>query len=129
MTFTLINEAKKKAETIPPLEHVLCIYYLFFFKKDCAEIQALIYSSSKVNAIAPAYAAKLGLKIWLIDVKTKRIHGSILETFGMVPASFQAKDKLGQLRFFQKTFLIADTNVAGILNMLFWLSIMQIFYI
>lgn len=38
--------------------------------------------------------------------------------FGMVLASFQVKHKLGQPRFFQQIFLVANTNFAVILNML-----------
>ncbi len=47
----------------PPLEHVKCIHYPVRFKKNQAEVQALINSGSEVNAMAPAYAAKLGLKV------------------------------------------------------------------
>ena len=45
------------------LEHVLYIYYPIQFKKDMAEIQALIDSRSEVNAMAPAYMKKLGLRV------------------------------------------------------------------
>lgn len=41
------------------LQHLLCIRYLVKFQKD--EVQAVIDSDSKVNAMTPAYAAKLGL--------------------------------------------------------------------
>ena len=51
-------------------------------------MQALIDSSSKVNAITLGYALKLGLKICFTNVKTQKIDGSTLEIFGIVLASF-----------------------------------------
>ena len=53
---------------------------------------------SGVNAIAPAYASKLGLRVRRTDVGAQKIDGSTLETFGMVLASFQVEDKLGRAR-------------------------------
>ena len=37
----------------------------------------------------------------------------------MVIAAFQIKDKLGRARFFQKTFLLADTSIEVVLRMPF----------
>ena len=37
----------------------------------------------------------------------------------MVIASFQVQDKLGKARFFQKTFLVADTRMDIVLGMPF----------
>lgn len=51
------------------VERLLCIYYLVRFKKDKTKVQALIDTSSKINAITPAYMAKLGLKVQSSDVK------------------------------------------------------------
>ena len=47
------------------------------------------------------------------------IDGSTLETFGMVLANFQVKDKLGRARFFQETFLLADISAEVVLGMPF----------
>ncbi len=55
-------------KSTPPLEHVPCIHYPVRFKKDKAEVQALIDSGIEVNVMVPAYAAKLGLKVWPNDV-------------------------------------------------------------
>lgn len=41
--------------TILPLEHVLYIYYLFYFLKNKSNIEALINLSNKINAITIAY--------------------------------------------------------------------------
>lgn len=46
-----------------PLKRVLSIYYWLYFKKDKSHVEALINSSNKVNAMAPTYKAKLGLKV------------------------------------------------------------------
>ncbi len=70
--------------------------------------------------MALAYSAKLGLKVRPNDVGAQKIDGSIFETFGMVLANFQAEDKLGRARFFQKTFLVANTSVEVVLGMPFF---------
>ena len=70
----------------------------------------MLDSGSKVNAKIPAYAKKLGLKTWKTSVAAQKIDGSTPETFGMVIADFQVEDKGGRSRFFQETFLVADTK-------------------
>lgn len=50
------------------LKHILCIHYLIWFKKNQAKIQALLDFGSEINVITPAYAAKLSLKVQLINV-------------------------------------------------------------
>ena len=46
------------------------------------------------------YALKLGLKIYLTNVKAQKIDGSTLKTFKIVLASFQIEDKLGRTWYF-----------------------------
>ena len=65
------------------------------------------------------YILKLGLKVCSTNVGAKKIDGFTLETFGMVLVSFQVEDKLERLRFFQKTFLLADLSVKVVLRMPF----------
>ena len=79
----------------------------------------MLYNGSKVNAISPAYAKRLGLKTWKTNIRAQKIDGSALKTFGMVIADFQVEDKSGRPRFFQETFLVADTKFEVILGMLF----------
>ena len=67
----------------------------------------------------PDFACKLGLKVWKTNVGAQKIDGSALETFGIVIADFQVEDKANRPRFFQKTFLVADTKFEMILGMLF----------
>ena len=96
---------------------VPCIHYLVQFQKE--QVRALLDSSSKVNAMSPAYAGKLGLHIRKTNDGAQKIDGSALKTFEMVIADFQVEDKGGRPRFFQETFLVADTKFEVILEMLF----------
>lgn len=47
-----------------------------------------------------AIAAKLSLKVRAINMRAQKIDGFTFEIFGMVLASFQVENKLGQSRFF-----------------------------
>ena len=101
------------------LDRVPCICYPIRFKKNELQVQALLDSGSKVNAMTPRYVSKLGLKVRPTDVGAQKIDGSTLETFGMVLASFQVEDKLGRPQFFQETFLLADLSMKVVLGMPF----------
>ena len=101
------------------LERVPCIHYPLRFRKDTAGVRALIDSGSEVNAMSPAYASKLGLRVRHTDVGAQKIDGSTLQTFGMVLANFRMEDKLGRTRFFQETFLLADISAEVVLGMPF----------
>lgn len=79
--FTSVAEASKEV-----LKRVLCIHYLIWFKKN--EVWALINLENKVNAMIPAFASKLGLQIYFINVKAQKRDGSTLETFEIALASF-----------------------------------------
>ena len=48
----------------------------------------------------PNFAQKLGLKVRKTNVRAQKINGSALETFKMVIADFQVKDKAITPRFF-----------------------------
>ncbi len=69
--------------------------------------------------MTPAYAAELGLTNQKTSVGAQKIDGSLLETYGMVSASFSLQDSLGRVRFFEETFLLADTSMEVVLRMLF----------
>lgn len=64
------------------------IYYLLWFKRDQAKVQALLNFNNNVNAMSPVYIARLSLKIQPTDIRAKKIDGSIFEMFGMVITSF-----------------------------------------
>ena len=118
-TSALVIEASKEAQKVI-LDRVPCIHYLVQFQKDKGSIiWALIDSNSEVNAMTPAYAKQLGLQVRKTDVKAQKIDGSLLRTFKMVMAGFQVVDKLGRARFFQESFLLAETSMEVVLGMLF----------
>ncbi len=96
---------------------MLCIWYPAQFQNN--EIQALIDSGSEVNAMIPAYATKLGLSAWITSVGAQKIDGSPLKTYNMVLASFSLLDSLRRVRFFEETFLLADTSMEVVLWMPF----------
>lgn len=79
----------------------------------------MIDSSGEINDMTPVCTLKLGQKIRLTNIKAQIIDGYIFETFEMVLASFQVKDKLKRVWFFQKSFLLADISVEVILGIFF----------
>ena len=100
------------------------IYYPIWFQesqrqKSQEQVRVLLNSVSKVNVMNPVFARKLGFHIQKTNVGAQKIDGSILETFGIVIANFQVKDKGGRPKFFQKNFPMADTKFKVILGMLF----------
>ena len=101
------------------LDWVPCICYPIWFKKNEAQVRALINFGSKVNAMTSEYASKLGLKVRPSNFGAQKIDGSTFKTFEIVLASFQIEDTLGRARFFQKTFLLADISVEVVLRMFF----------
>ena len=105
------NGDKKVVVKVP------CIYYPVRFQEE--QIRALLNSGSEVNAMSLAYAKRLGLKTRKTNVGAQKIDGSTLEIFGMVIADFQVEDKGGRPRFFQETFLVADTKFEMVLGMPF----------
>ena len=83
------------------------------------EVRALIDLESEVNTMAPAYVKKLGLWVRKTNVGAQKIDRSTLETYSMVIAGFKVQVKFGKARFFQETFLVADTNMEVVLEMPF----------
>ena len=71
----------------------------------------MINLGSEVNTMTLAYATKLGLKVYYIDVGAQKIDSSIFETFEIILASFKVEDKFEKIRFFQKTFLLTDISI------------------
>ena len=79
----------------------------------------MLDSGSEVNAISLAYTKKLGLKTRKTNVGAQKIDHSALETFGMVIADFQLEDKGNRPRFFQETFVVANTKFEVVLGIPF----------
>ena len=102
------------------LDRIPCICYPVQFRKDKGkDVLALLDFESEVNAMTPAHAAHLSLKMRVTNVGAQKIDGSSLATYGMVIAAFQVVDKLGCSRFFQETFLLADISMEVVLGMPF----------
>ena len=102
-----------------PCTHYLIQYQESQGQKGQEQVKALLDSSSKVNAMSLAFARKLGLHIRKTNIKAQKMDNSALEIFGMVIADLEVEDKAGRSRFFQETFLVADTKFEVILGMLF----------
>ena len=66
-----------------------------FGKDKGKNVLALLDFESEVNAMTPAYAAQLGLKVQKTDICAQKIDRSSLATYGMVIAAFQLLNKLG----------------------------------
>lgn len=113
-----VNDASKKNDEVT-LARVPCIYYLLCFWKDRNKVQALLDLGNKLNAMKLAYALKLGLKVCHTNIEAQRIDDSIFEILQIALASFQVEYKLRKVRFFHKSFLLADTSIKMMLEMLF----------
>ena len=93
------------------LECVPCIHYPVQFKDtDKAPVQALINLGSEVNTIHPSFVKQLGLLIRPTDVGAQKIDSTTLDTHGIVVTAFSVVDKANWVRFFEKTFLVANVN-------------------
>ena len=102
------------------LQRVPCISYPVQFEgSQAGEVRALIDSGSEVNAMTPAFAAKLGLSTQSRNVGAQKIDGSTLKTYGMTIAGFSIQDGLGKIRFFEDTVLLGDTSIDVVLEMPF----------
>ena len=104
MTFLSVTKTSK--EDYVPLEQMPYIYYPLHFWKNTVGVRALIDSDNKVIAITPAYALKVGLKLYHTNIGAHKIDGCILKTFEIVLISFQVEDKIGRGLFFSRNFLI-----------------------
>ena len=119
-TFLSITGASRQAPKLKVLDSVPCICYLIqFCKNKGKDVLALLDFGSKINAMTPAYAAYLGLKLKKTNVGAQKIDRSSLATYGMVIAALQVVDKLGCSRFFQETFLLANISMQMVLGMFF----------
>ena len=110
-----MTSAREKA-----VEYIFYIHYPIQFKDTSeAQIQALINLGNKVNAIHPNFAKQLGLPIRLIDIGALKIDGNMLDTHGMVVATFLVVDKANRIRFFEETFLMVNVSPKVVLGMSF----------
>lgn len=61
--------------------------------------------------MTPVYAEKLGFMVRLTNIRAQKIDDSTFKIFGIVLASVFYENKLGLSRFLEKTFLLADTSI------------------
>lgn len=83
-------------------------------------VKVLINSDSEINAINTDFAKNLGFQVRKTKVGDQMIDGTKLDTFGMVITSFLIEDKEKISRFFEETFLLADTSMNIALGILFF---------
>ena len=101
------------------LVQIPCIWYSVTFQKKSMPVFTLLDLGSKVNAIYPNFAKELDLLIKPTDVRAQKIDGTMLDTFGMVVVPFLVINKANWVKFFEKTFLVANVNPEIIFGMLF----------
>ncbi len=115
---TISLEADASALAPKALQWVPYIRYPVRFQED-QPMRVLIDSGSEVNTITPAYAVELGLITRKTSVKAQKIDGLPLETHDMASARSSLQDSLERVRFFEETFLLADTSIEVVLGMPF----------
>ena len=69
-----------------------------------------------VNAIHPTFAKKQSLPLRPTDVGAQKIDGTTLDTYGVVVAAFSVTDKTNRVKFFEKTFLVANVSPEVVLD-------------
>ena len=82
-------------------------------------VLALLDLGSEVNALHSTLARELRLPIRPTNVGEQKINGTMLDTFGMVVIAFSVTNKANQVKFFEKTFLVANVSLKVILGMSF----------
>ena len=88
-TLLSVTGGSREAPKMRVLDKVHCICYPVQFCKDKGkDVLALLNSRSKVNAMIPAYAAHLGLKVRVTNIRVQKIDGSLLAIYSMVIPAF-----------------------------------------
>lgn len=82
-------------------------------------MQALINLGSEINVIHLFFAKRLGISIRSTDVGAQKIDGTTLDTHEIIVAAFSKMDKVNQLRFFEKIFLVANFSLEVVLGIFF----------
>ena len=127
-TSTSVTEDSEEATLVSAkeLERVLCIQYPIAFPGSVTQdgstldpVTALLDLGSEVNVMHPAFTEKLGFVVQTTNVGTQKIDRTILETYGMVIAAFSVTDQANRVRFFEKTFLIANVSPDVVFGMPF----------
>ena len=80
---------------------------------------ALFNLGSEVNTIYPIFTRELRLSIRPTDIEAQKFDSTMLDTFEIVVAAFSMTDKVNWVRFFEKTFLVANISREIVLGMFF----------
>ena len=67
----------------------------------------------------PAYVEKLGFVVQIINISAKKINGTIFEIYEMMVTAFLVTDQADKVRFFEKTFLVANFSPNVVLGIFF----------
>ena len=127
-TSTSVTEDSEEATLVSAkeLEQVTYIQYPIAFPGGVNQdglalspVLALLNSGSKVSAMHPAFAERLGLVVQTTNIGAQKIDGTTLETYGMVVAAFLVTDQADRVRFFEETFLAANVSPDVVLGMPF----------
>ena len=84
-------------------------------------MSALFDSGNKVNAIHLAFIERLGFMMQSINIGIQKINGTTLKTYEIVIAVFSIIDLADGVRFFEKTFLIANFSLDIVFRMPFFI--------
>ena len=118
-TFTTVGITREEAveDSENPrsnLERVPCIRYPINFRKK--SVLVLFDLESEVNTAHPAFAKELGLPIRPTDVEAQKIENITLDIYRIVVAAFLITNKAYQVKFFKKTFLVANVSSEVVLQ-------------
>ena len=128
MISTLMTENSKKAILVSAkmLERVMCIQYLIAFLGAVIQngsalnhMSILFDSDSKVNAIHPAFAEKLGFVVQTTNIGGQKMDSTTLETYRMMVAVFSVINQANRVKFFEEIFLVANVSPDVIFGMHF----------
>ena len=98
---------------------VFCIQFPITFWKKSMPMSTLFDSDSEINDIYPTFIQELGVPIRPTDIEAQKIECNILDTYEIVVAAFSITDKANWVRFFEKTFLVANFSPEVVFGMLF----------
>ena len=104
----------------------MCIQYLIAFSGDVTQddsvldpMSVVFDSGSKVNAMHMAFVIKFGFVVQTINIGTQKIDGTTFEIYKMIIAAFSVTNQADKVKFFKKTFLVANVSSEVVLGMPF----------
>lgn len=80
---------------------------------------AILDSIIEINTIYWTFAKELGFFIGITHIGAQKIDGIMLNTNEMVIAVFLVTNQRNQIKFFKKTFLVANFSPKIVFGMLF----------